>query len=61
MAITQSGKQQAFIRLIKLILRLNKTKMYSMVKKKNLVLVCLSSFCETVFKNISVYREHLAI
>lgn len=48
MAITQSGKQQAFIGLIKLILRLNKTKMYSTVKKKNLVLVCLSSFCEIV-------------
>ena len=60
MAITQSGKQQAFIRLIKLILRLNKTKMYRMVKKKNLVLVCLSN-CETVFKNISVDRKHLAI
>ena len=56
MAITQSGKQQAFIniRLIKLILRLNKTKMYSVVKKKNLVLVCLSSFLK-----LSVDREHL--
>ena len=54
MAITQSGKQQAFIRLIKLILRLNKTKMYSVVNKKNLVLVCLSSFLK-----LSVDREHL--